>query len=742
MKKLLFGPILLIGMLFVNCTSTEDTPVFGDIYGTVTDSKSGEPIRNVEIILSPGNKTTVSGSNGHFEFKSLEAGQYKIGVEADGYEYNSRQITVVPGQRVTCDFRLAAIEIAQVLKIRPTSLNFETTHDEMLVTITNEGSEGTDWSVELGDKNWLVANPKSGRIEAGKSQTIVFAVKRDLVTEEKSAVVNIAAFGSTSTVSVSCSPKKVKGELSVSPTSLDFGEDSSELQIKIVNAGDGDLDWTISDLSAECLSVSDQSGTIKAEGNKIVKVKLDRNKLQNDLSTSFVVSDGTKEQAVSVTAKKKILKAEMKVSPTSLDFGLEVSQLDLAIENTGDADLNWKISDLASYLSASANNGKIPAGGKNSIRIILNRSAMPESVNTAFSVSDGTKSTSVSVSAAKGHPIMSVSPASLDFGETETSKSFVISNTGTADLNWSLTNMTMSCLSFSATSGRVSVGDSTTITVSLNRSAMPESVNTAFSVSDGAKSTSVSVSAAKGHPVMSVSPASLDFGETETSKSFVISNTGTADLNWSLTTMTTNCLSFSAKSGRVSAGGSTTITVSLDRSIMPQSLNTSVGISDGTNTRSVEIKGTKIIVEDYSSATVISCDSRIKAEIVSCKRSGSSVVFTYKLTNKGVGMINDWRIYTPNSMSLISGGYRSVIYDNIGTEYSYPKFTFRSANAQGSNVLNTAFPEDVPCMGTVTLSDVPDAASEITVMLGVYAYPDSTYNLADKRIYFKNVPIF
>ena len=516
----------------------------------------------------------------------------------------------------------------------------------MPVTITNEGSEGTDWSVELGDKNWLAANPKSGRIEAGKSQTIVFAVKRDLVTEEKSAVVNIAAFGSTSTVSVSCSPKKVKGELSVSPTSLDFGEDSSELQIKIVNAGDGDLDWTISDLSAECLSVSDQSGTIKAEGNKIVKVKLDRNKLQNDLSTSFVVSDGTKEQAVSVTAKKKILKAEMKVSPTSLDFGLEVSQLDLAIENTGDADLNWKISDLASYLSASANNGKIPAGGKNSIRIILNRSAMPESVNTAFSVSDGTKSTSVSVSAAKGHPVMSVSPTSLDFGETETSKSFVISNTGTADLNWSLTNMTMSCLSFSATSGRVSVGDSTTITVSLNRSAMPESVNT------------------------------------------------------------------------------------------------SVSISDGTNTRSVVIKGTKIIVEDYSSATVISCDSRIKAEIVSCKRSGSSVVFTYKLTNKGVGMINDWRIYTPNSMSLISGGYRSVIYDNIGTEYSYPKFTFRNANAQGSNVLNTAFPEDVPCMGTVTLSDVPDAASDITVMLGVYAYPDSTYNLADKRIYFKNVPIF
>lgn len=390
MKKLLLGSFLIVIALFVNCTSGgDDVSVFGDIYGTITDSKSGEPVRNAEVILSPGNKSTVSGSNGHFEFKTLEAGQYKVGVEADGYEYNSRQITVVPGQNTVCDFRLVEIFVEQVLKVTPTTLNFGTSQNEMSVTITNEGTEETEWSVNLGNNNWLSANPKTGRIAAGKSQTIVFAVNRDLVAEDKSAVVNIAAFGNTYPISVSCTPKKTKGELAVEPTSLSFDEELSELDIKIKNTGDGELNWTISGITADCLSVSDASGKIVAGGNKVVKVKLDRDKLEKDLTTTFTVSDGDKDISVAVTAKKKILKGELVVEPTSLNFGEDLSEQTITIKNVGDASLKWTISKVTSPLSVSEKEGELAAGSSKVVKVLLNRDNMSEDINTSFVVSDG-----------------------------------------------------------------------------------------------------------------------------------------------------------------------------------------------------------------------------------------------------------------------------------------------------------------------------------------------------------------
>ena len=74
MKKpicLLFSIALFCGF-YQSCQPNVELP--GGIYGTVLDKETGEPIRNAEISLSPGGKTTVVGSNGTYEFVNLEAG--------------------------------------------------------------------------------------------------------------------------------------------------------------------------------------------------------------------------------------------------------------------------------------------------------------------------------------------------------------------------------------------------------------------------------------------------------------------------------------------------------------------------------------------------------------------------------------------------------------------------------------------------------------------------------------------
>ena len=585
MKKLLLGSFLIVIALFVNCTSGgDDVSVFGDIYGTITDSKSGEPVRNAEVILSPGNKSTVSGSNGHFEFKTLEAGQYKVGVEADGYEYNSRQITVVPGQNTVCDFRLVEIFVEQVLKVTPTTLNFGTSQNEMSVTITNEGTEETEWSVNLGNNNWLSANPKTGRIAAGKSQTIVFAVNRDLVAEDKSAVVNIAAFGNTYPISVSCTPKKTKGELAVEPTSLSFDEELSELDIKIKNTGDGELNWTILGITADCLSVSDASGKIVAGGNKVVKVKLDRDKLEKDLTTTFTVSDGDKDISVAVTAKKKILKGELVVEPTSLNFGEDLSEQTITIKNVGDASLKWTISKVTSPLSVSEKEGELAAGGSKVVKVLLNRDNMSEDINTSFVVSDGEHEKKVSVVAEKVvyAPKLELSTTELNFGLTATELSFNINNTGNADLKWSIPTPVSSCISVASSQGTITPGSSHKVVVKLDRSTMPETLNTTLTVTDGANDVQVNVKAEKGHPHLGLTTNKLDFGTTETVMTFDVVNQGdaTANLRWEIDEAYHNWLTVSPTSGELPPNYYTTVTVTLNRSVMTSDLETEIALFD------------------------------------------------------------------------------------------------------------------------------------------------------------------
>lgn len=575
--------MLLCATMLLSC-SEEEVSVFGNIYGTITDSKSGEPVRNAEVIISPGNKTTVSGSDGHFEFRDLEAEQYKVSVEADGYEYNSRQVTVVPGKDVTCDFRLKAIEIIQNLTVSPTTLNFGTSQTEMSVTIVNKGTEETEWTVEIGNYSWLSANPKMGRIDASKSQTIVFTVKRELLTEEKSIVVNIAAFGNTYPVSVSCAPKQTHGELSVEPTSLDFGEDATELNLKIKNVGDDELNWTISDITVPCLSVSEISGNLDIGGNKIVKVKLDREKLTEDLSTTFIVSDGTKEKSVTVKAKKKILKGELSVEPTSLDFGKDVSEKTITIKNVGTASLKWTISNITAPLSVSVKEGELAVGASKVVQVKLDRESMTEDVTTSFVVSDGEQEKEVNVVAEKVIYVaqMEVLTTELDFGPQTTELPLTIKNSGNADLNWEIKNINNNCISVNTPKGTLAPNATFNVVVKLNRSNMPSPLNTSLTVTDGSNDIMVAIKAEKGRSLLSLSTTKLDFGEAETIMTFDITNqsNATANLRWKINEAYHDWLTVSPTSGELSPNSSKSITVMLDRSAMTSDFETEIEIFD------------------------------------------------------------------------------------------------------------------------------------------------------------------
>lgn len=88
MKKVFLGVSFLI-MATITCTfwsSCKKDEIKGKIYGTVTDFATGEPVGNANVKLQPSGETTLTGSDGTYEFKDLDDGKYTL--KLSKAEYN------------------------------------------------------------------------------------------------------------------------------------------------------------------------------------------------------------------------------------------------------------------------------------------------------------------------------------------------------------------------------------------------------------------------------------------------------------------------------------------------------------------------------------------------------------------------------------------------------------------------------------------------------------------------------
>lgn len=109
MKKYILYAIMTFVAAVCNMSCSNDTEL--DLYctvnGQVTDAQTGEPIKAASVMLTPGGMTTVSGSDGTFEFTRLDPGQYTVFVQADGYESNRKIVNAVAGEARHADVPLS-----------------------------------------------------------------------------------------------------------------------------------------------------------------------------------------------------------------------------------------------------------------------------------------------------------------------------------------------------------------------------------------------------------------------------------------------------------------------------------------------------------------------------------------------------------------------------------------------------------------------------------------------------------
>ena len=114
MKKSIFlicTALLLGAGVFNSCANRTEYPdISATIYGVVTEQGNGEPVAGANVVLSPGGRATITGTDGRFEFPNLEPRQYEITVQRAGFQTNRAPVTAIAGRKVGRNISLTRID--------------------------------------------------------------------------------------------------------------------------------------------------------------------------------------------------------------------------------------------------------------------------------------------------------------------------------------------------------------------------------------------------------------------------------------------------------------------------------------------------------------------------------------------------------------------------------------------------------------------------------------------------------
>lgn len=105
-KPILFYTIFFALTLLWQGCKKETT---GTLYGVVTDSKTGDPVKEANVELSSVGLQTLTGSDGWYQFSEVKSGEYKLVVSKSGYTSSEKSGILIDEGPVRCDLQLESI---------------------------------------------------------------------------------------------------------------------------------------------------------------------------------------------------------------------------------------------------------------------------------------------------------------------------------------------------------------------------------------------------------------------------------------------------------------------------------------------------------------------------------------------------------------------------------------------------------------------------------------------------------
>jgi hypothetical protein len=369
-------------------------------------------------------------------------------------------------------------------------------------------------------------------------------------------------------------PQAKPPHLQLASSRLDLGaSDTGTISRKtftLSNNGGDQATWQATS-SASWLTISPTHGTFTI--SQAVEVTVNRTALVPQSYTGHIVfiMQGT-HQSVTLTVTMAVnpapvspAAANLQITSAALNFSgnpvQNPSSQGLTLQNTGGQPLDWTASVTTSsggnWLSLSALNGSLAAGSSEALSVSVSSLGLSTGTyngSLIFSYG-GTTLTPVTVSLAVSPPPtagLAVQPGGLTFnailGQNPASQSFLITNTGNATLNWGITEDSNGTNYAPATPSRGSLapGKSYPITVTPSITQLAAgTMNALITIYDTDTSTPVKSQQVKvtfsivNQAVLSLNENAMSFSHPSnipiSTQTLIITDTGSATLNWSLT---------------------------------------------------------------------------------------------------------------------------------------------------------------------------------------------------------------
>lgn len=319
------------------------------------------------------------------QIKDKKNAQIKVTVGNNAFIVN---ITVEPYQSESVN-----------VDITPTTLNFDKNTEQLTFTITSKNNRTLNYEI-TNDLSIITVSPTKGTLKEKGQNTITVNVQdRQKVDVDRVGKLTIDIEGNTYVITVNVAKYDI--DVTLSPLSLSFNNDTEQQILSISNNNSQTLSYTISSDLADVLTISPYNGNINAKEKKdiIVKVK-DRKNISTDKTGLLSVNVGGKTLTANVFISKAQTNAS--VSPLSLSFDKATDQLSFTITNNNIWPNDYTISSDLNNLTITPSSSSLSAKGQQTVTVKVNdRTNVTTEQNGKLSVTIGESTFTIDVKVLK-----------------------------------------------------------------------------------------------------------------------------------------------------------------------------------------------------------------------------------------------------------------------------------------------------------------------------------------------------
>ncbi len=231
------------------------------------------------------------------------------------------------------------------------------------------------------------------------------------------------------------------------------------------------------------------------------------------------------EYTLNVSLKQKVAKAVL--SSQIIDFGAQQTSVSVLLSNPGTDTLRWNLPSMyfPQWLEVSPAEGVLAMNGSQEIIFLCDRTGLPiGDEQGSVQLLGGQSPLDITVKTKVEGALLSAEGTVFHFGEEEEEGQTVLNNNGNIALEWALEKSLPAWLSWNQSQGVIPAGESRTIKMSVDRSAVDfgSYTHSAKIVSNGGD-TSYLFSVVKTRDLIQVKPSALDLGTESTKETFTVS---------------------------------------------------------------------------------------------------------------------------------------------------------------------------------------------------------------------------